>query len=35
MCSFGPPKDGYGENRNRLQHYYQYQVILKPNPSNL
>jgi hypothetical protein len=26
------PKDGrYGENPNRLQHYYQYQVILKPN----
>lgn len=30
------PKDGrYGENPNRYQHYYQYQVILKPNPSNL
>ncbi len=30
------PKDGrYGENPNRLQHYYQYQVILKPNPPNL
>ncbi|MBL0317755.1 MAG: glycine--tRNA ligase subunit alpha [Alphaproteobacteria bacterium] len=30
------PKDGrYGENPNRLQHYYQYQVILKPNPDNL
>jgi glycyl-tRNA synthetase alpha chain len=30
------PKDGrYGENPNRLQHYYQYQVILKPNPRNL
>lgn len=29
------PTDGrYGENPNRLQHYYQYQVILKPNPSN-
>src|SRR6516164_8391005 len=27
------PADGrYGENPNRLQHYYQYQVILKPNP---
>ena len=26
------PKDGrYGENPNRLQHYYQYQVILKPS----
>src|ERR1700758_5062874 len=30
------PKDGrYGENPNRLQHYYQYQVILKPNPPNM
>jgi glycyl-tRNA synthetase alpha chain len=30
------PTDGrYGENPNRLQHYYQYQVILKPNPENL
>ena len=30
------PKDGrYGENPNRLQHYYQFQVILKPNPANL
>ncbi len=30
------PKDGrYGENPNRLQHYYQYQVILKPNPPEL
>ena len=28
------PTDGrYGENPNRLQHYYQYQVILKPSPS--
>ena len=28
------PADGrYGENPNRLQHYYQYQVILKPNPT--
>ena len=27
------PKDGrYGDNPNRLQHYYQYQVILKPSP---
>ena len=27
------PTDGrYGENPNRLQHYYQFQVILKPNP---
>jgi glycyl-tRNA synthetase alpha chain len=30
------PKDGrYGENPNRLQHYYQFQVILKPSPQNL
>lgn len=30
------PTDGrYGENPNRLQHYYQFQVVLKPNPSNL
>jgi glycyl-tRNA synthetase alpha chain len=30
------PKDGrYGENPNRLQHYYQYQVVLKPSPPNL
>lgn len=30
------PKDGrYGENPNRLQHYYQYQVILKPAPENV
>ncbi len=29
------PGDGrYGENPNRLQHYYQYQVILKPSPNN-
>ncbi len=28
------PADGrYGENPNRLQHYYQYQVILKPSPA--
>ena len=28
------PKDGrYGENPNRLQHYYQFQVILKPAPA--
>ena len=27
------PKDGrYGDNPNRLQHYYQYQVVLKPSP---
>jgi len=30
------PKDGrYGENPNRLQHYYQFQVILKPSPPDL
>ena len=30
------PKDGrYGQNPNRLQHYYQYQVMLKPAPSNI
>ncbi len=30
------PTDGrYGENPNRLQHYYQFQVILKPSPENL
>ncbi len=29
------PKDGrYGENPNRLQHYYQYQVLIKPSPDN-
>ncbi|MCA8909913.1 MAG: glycine--tRNA ligase subunit alpha, partial [Rhodospirillaceae bacterium] len=28
------PTDGrYGENPNRLQHYYQYQVLLKPSPA--
>ncbi|MEI7968865.1 MAG: glycine--tRNA ligase subunit alpha [Betaproteobacteria bacterium] len=30
------PKDGrYGDNPNRLQHYYQYQVVLKPSPENI
>jgi glycyl-tRNA synthetase alpha chain len=30
------PKDGrYGENPNRMQHYYQYQVVLKPAPANI
>jgi len=30
------PTDGrYGENPNRLQHYYQYQVILKPSPKDI
>jgi glycyl-tRNA synthetase alpha chain len=30
------PKDGrYGENPNRLQHYYQYQVVLKPSPLDI
>ena len=30
------PTDGrYGQNPNRLQHYYQYQVIIKPAPANI
>jgi glycyl-tRNA synthetase alpha chain len=30
------PKDGrYGENPNRLQHFYQFQVVLKPSPANI
>lgn len=30
------PTDGrYGENPNRLQHYYQFQVVMKPSPSNI
>lgn len=30
------PKDGrYGENPNRLQHYYQFQVVMKPSPDNI
>lgn len=30
------PKDGrYGDNPNRLQHYYQYQVVIKPSPDNI
>lgn len=30
------PTDGrYGENPNRLQHYYQYQVVMKPHPENI
>jgi glycyl-tRNA synthetase alpha chain len=30
------PKDGrYGENPNRMQHYYQYQVVLKPAPADI
>ncbi|MBV1961119.1 MAG: glycine--tRNA ligase subunit alpha, partial [Immundisolibacteraceae bacterium] len=30
------PTDGrYGENPNRLQHYYQYQVVIKPSPANI
>ena len=30
------PSDGrYGENPNRLQHYYQFQVLLKPSPSDI
>ena len=30
------PKDGrYGENPNRLQHYYQFQVMMKPSPADI
>ncbi|CAM5569230.1 hypothetical protein RLIN73S_05624 [Rhodanobacter lindaniclasticus] len=30
------PTDGrYGQNPNRLQHYYEYQVVMKPNPENI
>jgi len=30
------PTDGrYGDNPNRLQHYYQYQVVMKPSPDNI
>lgn len=30
------PKDGrYGENPNRLQHYYQFQVLIKPSPTDI
>jgi glycyl-tRNA synthetase alpha chain len=30
------PKDGrYGDNPNRLQHYYQYQVVMKPSPADI
>ena len=30
------PKDGrYGENPNRMQHYYQFQVVLKPAPEDI
>src|SRR6201991_2549023 len=30
------PTDGrYGENPNRLQHYYQFQVLMKPSPPNI
>ncbi|QRN41334.1 MAG: glycine--tRNA ligase subunit alpha [Neisseriaceae bacterium] len=30
------PKDGrYGQNPNRLQHYYQFQVVMKPSPDNI
>lgn len=39
MCVTDPcrrPTDGrYGENPNRMQHYFQYQVILKPSPDNV
>ena len=30
------PTDGrYGDNPNRLQHYYQFQVLIKPSPDNI
>jgi len=32
--SFRPPDGRYGENPNRMQYYFQYQVILKPDPGN-
>ena len=36
MQPFRRPTDGrYGENPNRLQHYYQFQVILKPSPQDI
>ena len=36
MCSraAGPTDGRYGENPNRLQHFYQYQVIIKPSPAD-
>ena len=30
-----PPDGRYGENPNRLQHYYQYQVLIKPSPQDV
>lgn len=37
LCAaLAPPTDGrYGDNPNRLQHYYQYQVVIKPSPLDL
>jgi len=35
LRSIGPENGRYGENPNRLQHYYQFQVILKPSPDNI
>jgi glycyl-tRNA synthetase alpha subunit len=35
MCSPRRPKDGARRNPNRLQHYYQFQVILKPSPDDI
>jgi glycyl-tRNA synthetase alpha chain len=35
-AAYVQPKDGrYGENPNRMQHFYQYQVVLKPSPPNI
>jgi hypothetical protein len=31
----GRPPIRYGENPNRLQHYYQFQVLLKPSPNDI
>ena len=35
-AAYVQPTDGrFGENPNRLQHYYQFQVVLKPSPENI
>ncbi len=36
LCPLVVATDGrYGENPNRVQHYYQFQVILKPSPDHI
>src|SRR6056300_1614294 len=35
LRSLGPTDGRYGENPNRLQHYYQFQVIIKPSPKDI